>query len=150
MKHLTTLIGAAFLLGSTFAQAHSHLQSSKPAEGSVINASPTTLELNFSEPVTLTAASIQKGDETSRSLALSSDKPSQKISIAVPTLVPGKYVVNYRAVSDDSHVMSGVLHFSVGSPSAKDGAMDHSKMSGMDDENMDHSKKGNAVPPKQN
>jgi methionine-rich copper-binding protein CopC len=136
MKNLTSAIGAALLFASAFAQAHSHLQSSKPAEGSVVNAAPTAIELNFSEAVTLTALSIQKGDEKSQSLAPPSDKPTQKISIAVPPLSPGKYVVNYRAVSDDNHVMPGALHFTVGAQPAKDAAMDHSKVPGMDHSKM--------------
>lgn len=132
MKILVSSIAAALLLASTFAQAHSHLQSSKPAEGSTVNASPAAIELNFSEAVTLTALTLQKGAEKGQPLGPLSDKPTEKISVSVPTLAPGKYVVNYRAVSDDNHVMNGTLHFTV---SAGKAAMDHSKMP-----DMDHSK----------
>lgn len=133
MKILTSSIAAALLLASTLTQAHSHLQSSKPAEGSTVSASPTAIELNFSEAVTLTALTIQKGDEKGQPLGPVSDKPTEKFSVSVPTLAPGKYVVSYRAVSDDNHVMNGKLKFTVSADKAA--AMDHSKMP-----NMDHSK----------
>ena len=133
MKTLTSSIAAALLLASTFAQAHSHLQSSKPAEGSTVSASPTAVELSFSEAVTVTALTLQKGEEKAQPLGPVSDKPMQKVSVSVPTLAPGKYVVNYRAVSDDNHVMNGTLHFTV---SADKAAMDHSKMPGMDHSKM--------------
>lgn len=137
MKILVTSIATALLLASTFAQAHSHLQSSKPAEGSTVSTSPAAVELNFSEAVTLTALTLQKGDEKAQPLGTLSDKPTQKVSVNVPTLGPGKYVVSYRAVSDDNHVMNGTLHFTV---SADKAATDHSKMPGMDHpkESPDH------------
>jgi methionine-rich copper-binding protein CopC len=133
MKYAVSSIAAALLLFATAAQAHSHLESSKPAEGSVINASPGGIELNFSESVRITALSIQKGDEKKQPLGPLPDKPAQKVSVAVPTLAPGKYVVSYRVVGDDNHVMSGTLNFTVSASQA----MDH-KMGEKMDPKMDH------------
>jgi methionine-rich copper-binding protein CopC len=129
MKHRVSLVTAALLLFAAAAQAHSHLESSTPAEGSTVSTSPPAVELNFSEAVRVTALSIQKGDEKKQPLAPLPDKPAEKITVSLPALAPGIYVVNYRAVSDDNHVMSGILHFTVGASQPMDQSkMDHSKM----------------------
>jgi methionine-rich copper-binding protein CopC len=130
MKYLVPPIAVALCLMTGAAQAHSHLESSTPNEGSTVSASPTSIELKFSEAVQVTALSIQKGDEKQQLLGPLPAKPTDKISVAAPSLEPGKYTVNYRVVSDDNHIMSGALHFAVGT-------MDHSKM---DPEKMDHGK----------
>ena len=138
MKILTTSLGVLLLVASGLAQAHAHLEGSTPAEGSTLNAAPASVELKFSEAVTLTALTIGKPDEKGQSLEPSGKKPVQKVTAAVPSLSPGKYVINYRAVSDDNHVMSGAVHFTVGSTNG--GTVDHSKMPG-----MDHSADGHAM-----
>jgi methionine-rich copper-binding protein CopC len=144
MKYLSSAIALTVLFASALAQAHSHLASSTPADGSVVKA-PTAIELNFSEAVTLTSVSIQKGEEKPQSLGPLTDKPVEKASVTVPALAPGKYVVNYRAVSDDNHVMKGTLRFTVSTSQAADAApSDDKKMSG-----MDHSKMGNGTAPHQ-
>ena len=63
MKILTTSLGVLLLVASGLAQAHAHLEGSTPAEGSTLNAAPASVELKFSEAVTLTALTIGKPDE---------------------------------------------------------------------------------------
>ena len=121
MKYLVTPIAAVLCLVANTAQAHSHLEGSTPKEGSTVSASPANIELKFSEAVQITALSIQKGDEQQRPLSPLPAKPAAKISVVAPLLEPGNYTVSYRVVSDDNHIMSGALHFAVGS-------MDHTKM----------------------
>jgi hypothetical protein len=133
MKYLIAPIAVGLCLLASAAQAHSHLESSTPKEGSMLSAAPSSIELKFSEAVSVTALSIQKGDEKSQPLGPLPQKPTEKISVAAPALDAGKYVVNYRVVSDDNHIMSGALHFTVSATQA----MDHAKM---DPSKMDHSK----------
>jgi methionine-rich copper-binding protein CopC len=130
MKYLVSSIAVALWLVGAAAQAHSHLESSTPKEGSVLNASPSRIELNFSEGVRITALSIQKGDEKKQPLRPLPDKPAEKIAVPAPALEAGKYAVSYRVVSDDGHIMSGTLHFTVTASQA-----------------MDPTKKGNATAP---
>jgi len=113
MKSLASLFAAALLVFSSAAHAHAHLASSTPAEGSTVSAAPPSIELKFSEAVRLTAVSVQKGDEKKQPLAALPEKASDKISLALPALAPGKYSVNYRGVSADNHVVSGAIHFTV-------------------------------------
>ena len=113
MKHTVVLTAVLFAVAGV-AQAHTHLESATPADNSVLTSPPTQLTLNFSEPTRLTALTLQKdGDkETKRIDALPKD-PSAALSIPVAPLAPGKYVVSWRAVGDDNHLMSGTLHFTV-------------------------------------
>jgi methionine-rich copper-binding protein CopC len=124
MKYFVSPIAIGLCLFASAAQAHSHLESSTPKEGSTVTAAPSSIELKFSEAVRVTALSIQKGEEKPRPLSPLPDKPTEKVSVAVPALDPGKYAVNYRVVSDDNHIMAGTLHFTVSASQA----MDHSKM----------------------
>jgi len=120
MKNLVLPMAMVVCLGAAEARAHSHLEASTPKEGSTVSASPASIELKFSEAVQVTALSIQKGDEKQQPLGPLPAKPADKISVDAPSLVPGNYTVNYRVVSDDNHIMSGALHFAVGT-------MTHSK-----------------------
>jgi methionine-rich copper-binding protein CopC len=122
MKILSLLPRLALVTLSVTASAHAHLQKASPAEGSVITTSPSSLVLDFSEAVRLTALSIQKGDEIKRALKARPTTPAQQISIPLPQLTPGAYAVSWRVVGDDGHVISGALHFTL----APDHAAGHS------------------------
>jgi methionine-rich copper-binding protein CopC len=113
MKILSFLSSLALVAFGVTANAHAHLQKSSPAEGSVITASPPNLVLNFSEAAKLTALSIQKGGEPEQKLKPLSTTAAQQISVPLPALTPGTYSVNWRVVSDDGHMMAGVLHFTL-------------------------------------
>ncbi len=113
MKILSLLSGLALVAFGVTANAHAHLQKSSPAEGSVITTSPPNLVLSFSEAAKLTALSIQKGSEPEQKLKPLSATAAQQISVPLPALTPGTYSVNWRVVSDDGHMMAGVLHFTL-------------------------------------
>jgi len=115
MKMNTVLIlGTAMLIGSVAAQAHTHLEKAVPADNSVVTSSPAQITLHFSEAAQLTALTIQKdGDKEAKTVGALPKEPAEELSVPVAALAPGKYVVNWRVVSDDRHVMSGALHFTV-------------------------------------
>lgn len=121
MKQLAlfTMVAALF---SISAHAHSHLAKSNPADGSVIAAAPATLALEFSHPVRVTALTIQKADGKSEPLSPVPQEAATKVSVPSPKLSPGKYVVSWRAVSSDNHVMSGKIQFTISPDEAADHA----------------------------
>jgi methionine-rich copper-binding protein CopC len=121
MKILSLLSGLALVTFGVTASAHAHLQKASPADGSVITTSPSNLVLNFSEAARLTALSIQKGDEPRQNLKPLPTTAARQISVPLPQLTPGTYSVTWRVLSDDGHVMSGALHFTL----APDRAADH-------------------------
>jgi methionine-rich copper-binding protein CopC len=111
MTRLSICLGLALLAASAGAQAHSHLQSATPADGSVITAAPSTVRLKFSEATRLTAAWIQKGSEAKQKLAALPTQAATDVSVTLPALTPGRYALTWRAVSDDGHVVPGQIHF---------------------------------------
>jgi methionine-rich copper-binding protein CopC len=107
------LLGAALLGCATLAHAHAHLRSSIPADASTVSAAPPRLELNFSEAALVTAASIQELGGTARKLAPLPTTAAARVSLALPALVPGTYVVSWRVLSADGHVMPGKIRFTI-------------------------------------
>jgi methionine-rich copper-binding protein CopC len=126
MKILSLLSVLALVAFGVTANAHAHLQKSSPADNSVVTTSPPNLELNFSEAARLTALSIQKGDEPQQKLKPLPTATAQQISVPLPPLTPGTYLVSWRVVSDDGHMMSGALHFTLAAGRATDHSADHS------------------------
>ena len=116
MKNFVPL--TALLLGlvvSGAASAHAHLHSSVPANHSTVAAAPKQIALEFNEPVQLTALTVQKGDGPATKLGPLADAPSKSFSLTLPALEAGNYIVKWRAVSDDGHVMADKVLFTVGS-----------------------------------
>jgi methionine-rich copper-binding protein CopC len=94
--------------------AHARLISSRPSQGSTVAASPAELTLVFSEAARLTSLTIQAtGEKSPRKLPVSKDEDSSSHAIALPSLVAGDYIVTWHALSDDGHVTSGTVKFSV-------------------------------------
>jgi len=107
---------ALIALGSLLpllAQAHTHLQKSTPAAGSSGGA-PEQLMLQFSEATRLTALAVQKeGSHEARKLGPLPTQPDKVVHLAAPKLDPGAYLLSWRALGDDGHVMSGTLRFTI-------------------------------------
>jgi methionine-rich copper-binding protein CopC len=111
---------ALVLVGcSALAFAHAKLVKAEPANGSTVTVVPTKFVLTFGEPAKLTALSLQKDAEPAKKIGPLPTDASAQISIPAPKLAPGKYVLSWRVVGDDGHVMPGKLSFTVGpSPAA--------------------------------
>src|SRR5260370_32048217 len=121
VKILSLVSGLALASIAVTASAHAHLQKASPADGSVVATSPSRIVLNFSESARLTAASIQKDDEPRQSLKPLPAAAARHIFVALPRFTPGSYSVTWRVGSEDRHVMSGTLRFTL----APDRAADH-------------------------
>jgi copper transport protein len=117
MKRLCMMAIVAGLGLSGVAGAHAHLRLSTPANHGKVEQAPKTLLLEFNEAVQLTLLTIQKGDGAPTTLGPLSSVPTKKLSLALPPLVSGSYIVKWRAISDDGHIMADKLVFEVGMPS---------------------------------
>jgi copper resistance protein C len=111
--HLCTML---LLAASAVAHAHAHLKQATPADGSILTVSPGRLVLRFSEAARLTAASIQKAGAPAQKLKPLPMEPAVEISVALPSLGPASYVVSWRVVGDDGHIVPGQLHFTIVPP----------------------------------
>jgi copper resistance protein C len=109
---LRMLILTSLLVGTATVQAHTHLAGSTPADNSRVVA-PREIELRFSGNARLTALSLQKGTAVAKSLAPLPAKAAKKLSVAVPVLGAGNYVVTWRVAGSDGHVMTGKFSFIV-------------------------------------
>jgi copper transport protein len=110
---------AAFLLATaTPALAHATLESSNPADGGTVAASPPAVTLSFSEPVEIQLGSIQVSSCTGARVDVGAPhhtSKSSEVTASLPRLAPGQYLVTWRVISADSHPVHGAFYFSVGS-----------------------------------
>ncbi len=113
MQLIKVMSALVLAFSATVALAHAHLQKADPANGAVVNASPTTVVLTFSEAAKLTACWLQKGDGPKQKVEGLTASSAREISIPVPQLQPGTYVLSWRAVGDDGHIVPGQIQFTV-------------------------------------
>jgi methionine-rich copper-binding protein CopC len=113
MRILRVAIAWLLLTGSSCALAHAHLTHSSPADGEALPLAPHALELQFSEGAQLTALWIQKAGEAKQKLGPYPNKPQDQLSIALPPLGAGTYVISWRVLGSDGHVVPGQLHFTI-------------------------------------
>jgi copper resistance protein C len=108
-------IWAALLLAAaaTTAQAHSHLRSSTPAEGSTVTGSPAQVVLGFSEVTRLAALTLTHAADSPIKVAPLPQQPAQQLTVGIPKLTSGAWTLVWRAIGDDGHVTHGVVHFTV-------------------------------------
>ncbi len=115
----TGLIAAVAILGTaTLADAHPQLKAAGPAPGSVVNASPKALRIQFSEGIVLGFSGVEvtneKGEKQGTGEAsLAANDKAQLIVPLTAALAPGKYTVAWHAVGDDTHHVDGKYNFEV-------------------------------------
>lgn len=114
----------ALLLGTAApATAHAALTSSSPADGAVVSSAPEEVTLTFSEGVAMSDDSIRVLDphgeraDTAELIDLSSGNVVKYGAALRDGLPDGTYTVAWKAVSADSHPVSGAFTFSIGAPS---------------------------------
>lgn len=109
---LTTAL--ALSLAAAVALAHTALRKATPADGSTVAAAPKELVLEFSEPVRLTAVSLASADGKKVDMAAVPADTVARFALPVRgAMTAGDYVVSWRAVGADTHVVSGELKFKV-------------------------------------
>lgn len=129
MKRNISILLAVTTLAAGSALAHTELATTVPANGAMIAEAPENVQLTFSEPVRLTALSIQKDGERKQSLGPLPSETIEEFSVALPaTIDDGHYVVTWRALSEDTHVMNGEFMFAIGAEGTHDAHMDHAGM----------------------
>ncbi|MCM3609895.1 copper resistance protein CopC [Planococcus sp. MERTA32b] len=115
-------IAIAFLLLflPVTANAHSGLSSSTPAEGATLEGSPEEIQFLFESP-------IQQGDMTIKDEAGNTVEVADIISSEMELtgqladeLPNGAYTVDWSAISQDSHEVTGTLTFNVAAEEAEE------------------------------
>jgi copper transport protein len=116
---ILVLVLVPMLLGvSQPAQAHANLVGTDPAEGAVLQASPSRILLTFDEPVRGVPDGVQVFDPRGDVVAAGTTVTGTEVAVDLAAqLVDGTTVITWRVVSEDGHPISGALTFSVGAPS---------------------------------
>jgi copper transport protein len=114
---------ALVVLTAAHASAHAMLLGSNPAADTVLTAPPSTVELTFSEAVTLTPDSLRvfgpDGDRVDDGGVGHTHDDAATVGVGLRAdLTAGTYLVSYRVVSADSHPIGGAYTFSVGHATA--------------------------------
>lgn len=98
------------------ARAHSFLVEATPSSKDHVAASPKTIKLRFGGGVEPKYSKLTVEDASGKVLSEGSigvpDKP-RELSMEAPELAPGKYVVRYRVLSTDGHIVEGNYEFTV-------------------------------------
>jgi len=117
---LSSVVAAAALpaRGAEAAFFHITMDASEPADGSTVSGSVSEVRLFFSDAPLMRGASIRVVN-SARSLqrstppAADTEDPKQLFVNMTPPLPPGTYVVQWRCIADDGHVMRGDFTFEV-------------------------------------
>jgi methionine-rich copper-binding protein CopC len=115
-RHLKIPLLTAFatLYLAVSAMAHSPLSVSVPADGDILSAAPSELQLNFRGAAKLVKLSLsQDGTDIPIGDAHLMQMATRHV-VALPAMSAGSFKVRWRALSADGHVIRGDFDFTVG------------------------------------
>ena len=110
IKGLSATLLIAF---ASLAAAHTAAVGSNPKSGSFLDASPPSIEITFKAPVRVTAVVVQQDGKPERKLSSTPPTAATTIKIENPQLAPGLSHVLWTALSQDGHVVKGVIDLTV-------------------------------------
>lgn len=112
MKQLFGLVAAATL--STGAFAHSNVETTTPANGSVMSALPNELSFSFSDDIRLTRVMLLFEDQPPVHLDLGDQKSfDRNFTLPLTAKGAGAYHIEWRGLGIDGHAMQGTVSFTV-------------------------------------
>jgi copper transport protein len=110
------------LLAPARADAHAELLSTEPAASEQLASPPDEVVLHFSEAVDLSDDTLEVLDASGHRLDIGDPQhpagERASVSVSLPDLDDGAYVVAWRVVSSDSHPIGGAFTFRVGEAGA--------------------------------
>lgn len=109
-------VAVALLAATAPAWAHAALVRANPPARSQIRVAPVRAQLWFSErlePTYSTMSVWRDQTQIDRRDARVTPEDARSLTVALAPLSPGTYVVKYRVLSVDSHVVDGSYSFTV-------------------------------------
>ncbi len=116
LKMLVAIFAGVFMATAAF--AHAHLERAVPGAGATVSASPSELELGFTQNIVPAFSSLTLSNALGELIPTGKPAPdpvNPKV-LHIPlehALKPGTYSVNWHAVSVDTHASSGRYEFIV-------------------------------------
>jgi methionine-rich copper-binding protein CopC len=113
---IAAAIAALFTVSA--ADAHPQVKAAGPAPGSVVNASPKALRIQFNEAIEIGFSGVEitneKGEKQATGAATTAANDKAQLIVPITAeLKPGKYTVAWHAVGDDTHHVEGKYNFEV-------------------------------------
>jgi copper resistance protein C len=113
-----TAAAALTLALNNHALAHASLIGAAPAADATVSASPSKLDLSFSEELEIkfSGVSVSGTGNAAVSLGAAMISPSDKTELVVPILTPlapGRYIVNWHVLLKDGHKTHGSYGFTI-------------------------------------
>lgn len=100
------------------ASAHAQLRSATPAAGATVASAPAEISLNFSESLEAAFSTIivrnALGKRVDKIDAHLDAKDHKTMRVSLPPLAKGIYIVEWRALTTDTHRTEGAFIFRVG------------------------------------
>jgi copper transport protein len=118
---LVASLVVAGALGAPVASAHASVSATSPEAGSTVAESPREVTITFDQGISVPNGGVRVLNEQAERIGIEKPrvgaKPGQTntVSVAVPALRNGAYVVSWRAISEDGHPIRGAFTFRVGS-----------------------------------
>lgn len=103
------------------AAAHAKVVRTTPANGASVDGHVKAIAVEFDDPVRLVPRALVVTGATGAPLTMGAPRVVRGRTLVAPLLdrlVPGRYFVAWRILSDDGHVESGSYGFAVGAPGA--------------------------------
>ena len=111
-------LAALPLCGGEAAYAHAQLSRATPAVGSSVDTAPTEVALNFSEKLENTFSTVIVRDAMGKRVDKGDahvDKTDRTLmKVPLESLMPGIYIVEWKALTADTHRTEGAFIFRVG------------------------------------
>ena len=111
------LVLSCLTFGESGASAHAILQTSHPVVGEIVKVWPKSITLTFDEPVLKIGGAVVDWIHVTNQINARFDSGTVNVQGAVLSVklkskaIPGRYLVEYRVVSDDGHPVLGHYAF---------------------------------------
>src|ERR1700686_2850613 len=108
------------LSGGGAAFAHAQLKTATPAVNGAVTPAPSEVTLNFSEKLEASFSTVIVRDAVGKKVNKAdaqvdkTDRTIMRVALDPLTLMPGIYIVEWRALTADTHKTEGAFIFRVG------------------------------------
>jgi copper resistance protein C len=112
------LVIATVLSGAVAAYAHAHLARANPAAGATVAVAPSEVTLGFSQKLEPKFSTVVVRDASGKQVDKGDPRVDEVdpslLKVSLPTLAAGRYKVEWRVTSVDTHSSKGDYVFRVG------------------------------------
>lgn len=113
MKFYRSLATTMLLLITTPAFPHTTVTETVPRSGSVLEQSPAMVQLEFAHAARLTSVLLVGPDHSEHNLEFTPAGSSVSFQFPEPGMGPGRNEIRWKALSDDGHVISGSMIYTI-------------------------------------